>query len=244
MTQPRRLILTKLCFVMTITLVACSTDNSSPDAKAVSPDASVADTRHSEDVRAESDTSNPSGDATSSDNDGGSGAGGVSGVHPRWVLYDGHGEAVEAIVGGPGLSLDRHPAYQPVGTVIDPESANHDCVLVAAIGDESMPMPVSYHLPTGTIGPCAYDYTSLVVYLDAQCSGDPYLNPSNFFVVKVGQDSVWPQGEIVQPDTVYSTASGTCQEQSNSTKLVSFQPVPSWIRDALPTPPYTVRPEY
>jgi hypothetical protein len=176
--------------------------------------------------------------------DGGNGGGGSTGVHPRWVLYDGNGDSVDAIVSSPSRAPDQSPMNQPAGAVVDPTSVQRDCASVIAIGNDVLPVSVPFELATGDIGRCATDYTQMVYYLDAQCRGTAYMTASAFFIARVGQEVVWPQGEIVEPSSFYRMNDGTCEERTSTTKLVPLQPVPTWIRDALPNPPYTVRPEY
>lgn len=255
-----------LCCMFALLVTACSTDERS-EATAVEPDATLEDSQHvDQDVQeadqdsqhvdqdaseVEGDVSNEhdtqtedQDDVSTSGEDGGTGGGGSTGVHPRWVLYDGSGDPVDAIVTAPFLAPNEYPAAQSVGTTIDPGSTPLNCASVRAFNSDVLPAPFVYHLPSGSLSQCASDQSESAIYLDSQCAGTEHFGASVFHVLKVGQEVLWPKGEIVEPDTVYSLDNGSCVERSNSSKLIPFQPVPAWIRDALPNPPYTVRPEY
>lgn len=246
---------TALCFVAAITLSACGANNTSPQATAVEPDTSAADARQpSDDPSTENDAdpsneaddtdSNTGDDANTSDNNGGPGDGDEIRLHPRFLLYDGDGNAVKAMVGAPTLAIDQYPANQPVGTVIDPSAMPRKCVSIGAIGGTILPVGASFELDTGELAPCSTGFESLVSYIDAQCSGAPHVITSAFSIIKVGQAALWPQGEIVEPARYYQMSDGICQERNYSQKLVPLEPVPASIAEALPNPPYTVKVEY
>jgi hypothetical protein len=228
-----------LYFLGAVALAACSTDDTSPEAKAVGPDSSIDDAH-----RAEDDVRDEQTDVSNSEDDGGSGGGAATGLHPRWVLYDGDGDAVEAIVNAPYPAQNQYLMNQPTGTAVEPTTLSPSCVSVRAVGSEVLPVAVPIDRTTGEIDPCVTDYTQSAYYLDSQCSGTPHIVPSVFFIAIVEQEVLWPKGEIIEPSTAYRRVNGSCEEQTYANKLVPLQPVPSWIRDRLPNPPYTVKAEY
>ncbi len=73
----------------------------------------------------------------------------------------------------------------------------------------------------------------------------PIANSSTFRVQKWEGKAVWPKGTPVSLDEAYIFRDGECAEYSaTNDKFVPLKPIPDWIRNAMPNPPYTVKPAY
>lgn len=165
------------------------------------------------------------------------GNGGADDVHPRWVLYDGDGEAVDAIV---GHSIPR-PEWGSGS--YDPESVTRRCVSVRQIGDRMVPLGGAFFdTETGDMATCTGHYEPNVVFLDEECEGRRFASSSHYY--NVGGEVMWPEGELREPEAAFRPNSdGECIEVSADV-VYPLEPVASHIRNALDNPPYEVRAEY
>ena len=186
-------------------------------------------------------------------NDSPGGGSGV-GANPRWVLYDGDGEAVNAIVSSTILGTELGSPED--GDLIDPFETPQ-CVSVEAFEYLELIRSVAYHLPTGEMAPCYEGYRDVdspfddagFHYADPECQGDRYFTGTiPRYESKTG-DLLWGSGEAIEFDEYYrwneTDGEIECRSYSHSSRvLIPVEPVPNEVLDALDNPPYDLRPEF
>lgn len=221
------------CLLFAVALVACSSDglfsSEAEEAEAIAPDSAVG-----------------GGDVVSASR---------SGVHPRWVLYDGGGEAVRAIV--TGVSHSRAPSQKPNpqdGETYDPLNPPHDqCVYLSAIEGRRLMKPARFELASGEMAPCYQERELSRYYLNSNCSGDVYYRRAPK-ILKIEGQMYWTKGKVRRVETAYTRyGDGTCGEQHPNPPdghddakgiVYPLESAPDWLTGALDNPPYEVRPAY
>lgn len=212
-------------FAAAVALVACSPD-SRKDATAVEPDGRAG-----------------GGDAYSSSSS--------SGVHPRWVLVDADGEAVEAVVSMNEEGYRRYPNWDQVepGTNFDPMSLPNKAftdVGIAAIGGRKAPQGTSLRLESGEV---IGDELKEPYFTNENCEGTRYDVEPAAEVYGYDPPILWPKGEVkkVSGDQLFQKDySRECEKAGydEPKKLVPLKPIPNWLKNAFSNPPYELRPAY
>jgi len=184
---------------------------------------------------------------------------------PRWVLRDRDGAKVMAHV-EPRCShrsgTEASSECEPVNFLSE---VTYPCVRI--IDHEGRFINLQYYLKTGTLGGCMKDggddpqqpfsEVSYLKYVNPTCQGSPYRGAvpdyyfAPFFVrsqdLLWAQDSIWYlSGQDCQTNVdTYSidTQSSNCVQLGKQT-LCPLRPVPQWVRELLPNPPYSLSVEY
>ncbi|RAL21266.1 hypothetical protein DL240_14170 [Lujinxingia litoralis] len=186
------------------------------------------------------------GDADVEVNEGDAGEpgnGGIAGLHPRQVLYDEDGEAVEAVVVG-GPTYGSFGALQ-VGEIWEPDNAVLSCITSLIVGPGGRVRSVPLNLETGGMEGCVFSAEHVVVYPSSDCSGEPHVNATqNNFIVSVDGVMMRAAGEVIEVETYSRWYGGECSALSMPTRLLPLEALPSWLANAFPNPPYEVRLEF
>lgn len=184
---------------------------------------------------------------------------------PRWVLRDKDGVKVRAHV-EPRCThqkdTEASDECQPVNFVSE---LTFPCVRI--IDHEGHYINLQYYLKTGALEECMkyggddpeqpFSEVSYLKYTDDTCQGPPYRGvvPDYYFAPFFvrSQDLLWAEGSIwylsghdcqTAVDT-YSIDTDThnCTPLGKQ-NLCPLQPVPQWVRELLPNPPYSLSVEY
>ncbi len=180
---------------------------------------------------------------------------------PRWVVRDKDGNRVQALVeprcghGQNGESWSRcHP--------VDPASLNNfPCVRI--IDFEGKFINLQYDLMTGQIGPCQenqdlnQDWATLgVSYINDKCEGDRYVlggwpgfGSPEFTKTRTlyyANGEMWYPSEAgcLDDAPTWGISSNKCVGPFPSPRQCPLLPVPQWVKNLLPNPPYTMEVEY
>lgn len=163
-----------------------------------------------------------------------------------WVLRDNTGKA----------QLGQF--YPHYSNPTEPFTENNpDCAYVAYWGE--IGINIYYDLDTGSPYDCPYyesasDWRTLsnIIFLDSECSGQPYINSllagSYKFVVNNSLYYGDVNGTNYTPASYYTWDSNTagCGELENTASF-TFVPlaiIPSWVENLLSAPPYTLEIEF
>lgn len=186
-----------------------------------------------------------------SDNGGGNSNIGEGGgdLHPRWVLYDRDDNPVKAIV----KPIQSRPKVSP-GEEYDPNDALEiECVNLEAKKGQIFTWTGWYNLNTGTLCSQNYGEANNVVFPSPSCenplvetNGVVFAQPTKF-----EGKMMWRKGTVQKLETAYERdSSGNCTEhhgtdgEDKTISVVPLKPIPDWIKNALPNPPYKVKPAY
>lgn len=176
---------------------------------------------------------------------------------PRWVLRDRDGNRIHALVEprcGDGSYAESWNRCNPV----DPASKrNFPCVRI--IDHQGSFINLQYDLESGQLGPCqSYtlhkDLADLgVQYLNDRCEGTQYISSGSsggypeFTTTRsiyfVGDD-IW---YVSQPGCVEDAqiwGGDTCSGPFQGWGQCPIRPIPDWVKNLLPNPPYTMAVEY
>lgn len=177
---------------------------------------------------------------------------------PRWALRDRDGNRVQALVEprcGDGFDAESWSRCNPV----DPgSSSNFPCVRI--IDHEGNFINLQYDLESGQLGPCRNhviheDLLSLgAVYLNAECEGTSYAGPGSSGghpqftttrVIRFTVDDIWYMSEpgCLEED-VPVWGGVNCEGPFKTGRICPVRPVPDWVKNLLPNPPYTMAVEY
>lgn len=176
----------------------------------------------------------------------------------HWVLRDKDGNRINAMV-------------EPRCGLVTDSPANKECLppdfgaekvfpCVRVIDHEQRPINLQYDLETGSLERCMkgaedpdrffYDLP-FVEYATNDCSGPPYDKAYVDGDIVQAQSLEWIEGDIwylsregclIDADTFYFSSEGECIAGGTYT-ICPFHPVPQWVRDLLPNPPYTLEVE-
>jgi len=190
---------------------------------------------------------------------------------PRWVLRDNDGNRVQAFV-EPRCGRNSEAPSQRDCLHVDPaSSSNFPCVRV--FDHAGSYINLQYDLATGGLESChgnmstKIDLTKNVrdviisgYFLDEKCDTTPYL-PGYGEIGEGGTDSIrlffaegkaWhTSGEgciggigIETKVWVWDIESKLCKGKTSTSPLCPVKPIPDWVLNLLPNPPYTMAVEY
>jgi len=185
---------------------------------------------------------------------------------PRWVLRDGDGVRVQAMV-EPRCGIVGDLKGQCLPLEFGP-SGRFPCVRV--IDHEGRYINLLYELATGLIGPCNLIYEDDVekkwkvdrgaLYLQEGCEGDPYTPSGSGFqygnpqftsprVVTYADGNFWYPSELScfdleTPQWEYSVETQECYVPPQFFDVCVYRPMATWVHELLPNPPYTMEVEY
>lgn len=177
---------------------------------------------------------------------------------PRWALRDRDGNRVKALVEprcGDNFNAESWSRCNPV----DPgSSSNFPCVRI--IDHEGDFINLQYDLASGQLGPCRdhvvhEDLMDLgAVFLNAQCEGTPYGTAGSsggypqFTMTRVIRFTVENIWYISEPgcleENVPLWGGEKCEGPYKQGRICPIRPVPDWVKNLLPNPPYTMAVEY
>jgi hypothetical protein len=180
----------------------------------------------------DSETNSDANAQNDSDSDGDVGQSTGSMFAPRWVLRDGDGELVEAIV---------TPGFDPRDTRDGVESIDElRCFSVQSLGSQLL--RGNFELQTGDLGPCLFE--AFGSYVDSSCSEYLFGSRAQMAVDSNGIPLV--AGDRLREAQIYRrTPDGDCIENTDF-RASGWRsvPAPSQIRDAFSNPPYSISAEY
>ena len=161
-------------------------------------------------------------------------------INPHWCFMTGDGKPVRAIVekveaGAPSRTGDfNYLADKPI------------YVKLHAIGSIILPNVLTYDLGQGELQAGSIAEGSLFLfYGEPTCSGSPlYIAVTQYSIVKVNGELYVPSGTPVSPSDLYTKSAGQCTKVTNAVEVRKLVPVPPAVVNALPNPPYEVRPTY
>jgi len=176
---------------------------------------------------------------------------------PRWALRDRDDNRVQALV-EPRCGDGDAESWSRCNPVDPGSSSNFPCVRI--IDHEGDFINLQYDLESGQIGPCRgqviyEDLLSLgAEYLNAQCEGTPYASAgsSGGFpeftttrVIRFTVDNIWYVSEPGCLEDVLVWGGVNCEEGPfKAGSICPIRPVPDWVKNLLPNPPYTMAVEY
>jgi hypothetical protein len=183
---------------------------------------------------------------------------------PRWVLRDNDGKAIRALVEPRCGTFGDAESWARCLPLDFGSSSGFPCVRV--IDHQDRYVNLEYDLLTGQIGPCHggdfadidADWSMLPsVFVNEQCQGERFLpvdggsgyhNPefTRPRELLFGLGQLWyPAEEGCLPDTVPSwyNSIDTCK-MYEKIGLCPLVPVPEWVINLLPNPPYSLAVEY
>lgn len=184
---------------------------------------------------------------------------------PRWVLRDKDANRLPALVEprcGHGPFGESWSRCSPV----DPASlSNFPCVRI--IDFDGKHINLQYDLLTGQLGPCQgtewnsdinKNWSSLAVFINKECEGDGYL-PIGLAGYGLEEFTRSRTLFYAAGDMWFPSAVGCVEETANwyidpdtdkcngpllPERLCPLHPVPAWVKNLLPNPPYTMAVEY
>lgn len=184
---------------------------------------------------------------------------------PRWVLRDKDGVKVNAHVEPRCTHQSGTEASDECDPVNFVSELTFPCVRI--IDHEGRYINLQYYLKTGTLEECmkyggddpqqALSDVSYVVYLDDACQGEPHRSAipefyfAPFFVRS--QDLLWAEDQVwylsghdCHSEKVAYTISADTSNCISIGKgaVCPLKPVPQWVRELLPNPPYSLSVEY
>jgi hypothetical protein len=184
---------------------------------------------------------------------------------PRWVLRDKDGNRLQALVEprcghGPfGESWSRCNPVDPAS------SSNFPCVRIIDLDGKFINL--QYDLATGQLGPCQgtdwnHDineaWSTLATFINDQCEGDGYI-PIGFAgyglheftrarTLFYAAGDMWYISEAGcvddAPAWYINSDTNKCTGPLSKERLCPLHPVPAWVKNLLPNPPYTMAVEY
>jgi len=180
---------------------------------------------------------------------------------PRWVLRDNAGKRVQALVEPRCGNNAGAPSFSRCLPLDFGSSSSFPCVRI--IDHEGRYVNVQYELATGRLEPCLDDGSDafdkwedgVTFHLDPACEGvthqlaerhryyAPEFTTSRDFFNVGGK--FWALTEDCVPSShpQWQHSPGECAVLTQ-TDLCTVEPVPEWVLDLLPNPPYTMAVEY
>ena len=190
--------------------------------------------------RPQADAVEPGDDTTDNGSNG-------AAPHPRWVLYDGDGNPVDAIV-SPAQFEPALPET-PVGEQFDPEAAEPTCFSTRVRGQRRLRW-TSYSLESGELAPCTRDLrTYNIIYRNSDCTREgteTLVRASNSSVLRKWRGQiVWPEGRVRAIDQAYREGpDGSCNEARGVDAVIPVKQVPGVYRAVFDNPPYSLEVHY
>lgn len=229
-----------LTLALLVMAAACSAET--PEAEPVSPDDDVEVSPDTDGEPAEDDVGEDAEEPSADAGEDVSTEPGVTvGFNPRMVLYDGDGEPVEAVVMNVSARFPQNPR---VGDVWDPDNPEASCSSVYVEGPDGTPTSLSVRLEDGVMAGCSQIDERFFVYSSEDCSGPPLMHVANYEGIMVNGIPMRSFGQVVAPETISLWRDDECITTANTTLYLPLAPMPSWMVNAFPNPPYEVRLEF
>lgn len=183
---------------------------------------------------------------------------------PRWVLRDTDGQRVQAAI-RPSCGRTWASSFRNSCLPVEFDGPyTYPCILISS--HESRSIRVHFDLQTGKIGPCNqsvdrdpneswFESNLSQIYLDDSCTGPTYKDV-NLANLESSRRIHWVEGI-----PWYASEEGCVKQDGWSWNLFMdscfshlpledfeyycpYKPVPDWVQELLPNPPYTVSVEY
>lgn len=163
----------------------------------------------------------------------------------RWVLVDGDGSDVDAVVQPGVFTLIETGTWPTKAPLL---SAHSSTACVGIFDLEGQPLHwAQYSLTTGAMADCYPDNLDQARYrLAADCSGPAYSPTYGIFFAKSDGKMLVSSGDadILLPTTYYTVdADGSCSPPRENTSNLNFwalKDIPSTFPTQLPDPPYVL----
>lgn len=186
---------------------------------------------------------------------------------PRWVLRDKDGQRIKAMVEPRCGEWSSAPSMSRCDPLDFASAGQLPCVRV--IDHEGRFVNLQYELSSGQIAPCqggTYADPSAewwqikpLIYTEAGCAGERYARLADYIFIQdeftrarevyFAQGDIWYASEFgcIQdvPYWVHSIVDDECiGPYPPQVWACPLQPVPAWVKDLLPNPPYSLAVEY